>query len=116
MQKIKNFIKETLQNNNLLHNPNAGDILKHEFIDEIDMSQNALAKAWENNNPAIFGFKEAQLSHSLIGRWWGLSHDLQYIHPLLLKKKLFGSCLSFLQAISIAFCTTSLSVIMPKIS
>ncbi len=28
-----------------LHNPHAGEILKHEFIDEIGISQNALAKA-----------------------------------------------------------------------
>lgn len=28
-----------------LHNPHAGDILKHEFLDELGMSQNALAKA-----------------------------------------------------------------------
>jgi addiction module HigA family antidote len=28
-----------------LYNPHAGDILKHEFIDEIGMSQNALAKS-----------------------------------------------------------------------
>ena len=28
-----------------LHNPHAGDILKYEFLDEIGMSQNALAKA-----------------------------------------------------------------------
>jgi addiction module HigA family antidote len=28
-----------------LHNPHAGDILKHEFIDEIGISQNTLAKA-----------------------------------------------------------------------
>jgi addiction module HigA family antidote len=28
-----------------LYNPHAGDILRHEFIDEIGMSQNALAKA-----------------------------------------------------------------------
>ena len=29
----------------LLTNPHPGDILKHEFLDEIGMSQNALAKA-----------------------------------------------------------------------
>jgi addiction module HigA family antidote len=28
-----------------LHNPHAGEILKHEFIDEIGISQNALANA-----------------------------------------------------------------------
>lgn len=28
-----------------IHNPHAGEILKHEFIDEIGISQNALAKA-----------------------------------------------------------------------
>jgi addiction module HigA family antidote len=28
-----------------LHNPHAGEILKHEFIDELGISQNALAKA-----------------------------------------------------------------------
>ncbi|HCR86092.1 MAG TPA: addiction module antidote protein, HigA family [Alphaproteobacteria bacterium] len=28
-----------------LHNPHAGEILKYEFIDEIGISQNALAKA-----------------------------------------------------------------------
>lgn len=30
---------------NLLHNPHGGEILKYEFLDEIGMSQNALAKA-----------------------------------------------------------------------
>lgn len=29
----------------LLHNPHAGDILKLEFLDELPLSQNALAKA-----------------------------------------------------------------------
>ncbi len=29
----------------LLHNPHVGEILKHEFIEEIGISQNALAKA-----------------------------------------------------------------------
>lgn len=29
----------------LLHNPHAGDILKIEFLDELKLSQNALAKA-----------------------------------------------------------------------
>ncbi len=28
-----------------LHNPHAGEILKHEFIDELSITQNALAKA-----------------------------------------------------------------------
>jgi len=28
-----------------LHNPHIGEILKHEFLDELNMSQNALAKA-----------------------------------------------------------------------
>lgn len=31
--------------NSELKNPHAGDILKHEFLEEIGMSQNALAKA-----------------------------------------------------------------------
>lgn len=31
--------------NELLHNPKVGEILKEEFIEEIGMSQNALAKA-----------------------------------------------------------------------
>ncbi|KKR96927.1 MAG: Addiction module antidote protein, HigA family [candidate division TM6 bacterium GW2011_GWE2_41_16] len=29
----------------MVHNPHAGEILKHEFLDEIGMSQNALAQA-----------------------------------------------------------------------
>jgi antitoxin HigA-1 len=29
----------------LLHNPHAGEILKSEFLDELELSQNALAKA-----------------------------------------------------------------------
>lgn len=32
-------------NDELLHNPTAGEILQHEFLDEISMSQDALAKA-----------------------------------------------------------------------
>ncbi len=32
-------------NNELLHNPKVGEILKEEFLDEIGISQNALAKA-----------------------------------------------------------------------
>lgn len=32
-------------NNELLHNPKVGEILKEEFIEEIGISQNALAKA-----------------------------------------------------------------------
>lgn len=29
----------------ILHNPSVGEILKEEFLDELDLSQNALAKA-----------------------------------------------------------------------
>ena len=32
-------------NEQLLHNPKVGEILKQEFLEEIDMSQNALAQA-----------------------------------------------------------------------
>ncbi len=32
-------------NNELLHNPKVGEILKEEFLEEIKISQNALAKA-----------------------------------------------------------------------
>ena len=31
--------------NRKLHNPHPGEILKHEFLEEINMSQNALARA-----------------------------------------------------------------------
>jgi addiction module HigA family antidote len=31
--------------NTLLHNPHVGEILKHEFLEELDMSENALADA-----------------------------------------------------------------------
>lgn len=34
-------------NNQLLHNPHAGEILKEEFLKPLDISQNALAKAIE---------------------------------------------------------------------
>jgi addiction module HigA family antidote len=30
---------------NTIHNPHAGEILKYEFLDELQMSQNALARA-----------------------------------------------------------------------
>lgn len=32
-------------NTKLIDNPHAGDILKYEFLEELDMSQNALARA-----------------------------------------------------------------------
>lgn len=31
--------------NTLLHNPHVGEILKHEFLEELDISENALADA-----------------------------------------------------------------------
>jgi antitoxin HigA-1 len=34
-----------MASDNLLHNPHAGEILKYEFLEEMGMSQNALAKA-----------------------------------------------------------------------
>lgn len=34
-----------MMNEQLLHNPKVGEILKEEFLEEIGMSQNALAKA-----------------------------------------------------------------------
>jgi antitoxin HigA-1 len=42
-------------NKELLHNPKVGEILKEEFLEEIDMSENALAKAIGVSSNRIHG-------------------------------------------------------------
>lgn len=91
----------------LINNPHVGEILKHEFLDELNMSQNALAKAIEvpgNRIHAIikgersitadtdlrlckfFGLSEGyflrlQLSHDLLGAKRDLFKKIAHIKP-----------------------------------
>ncbi|MFO5474293.1 MAG: HigA family addiction module antitoxin [Dolichospermum sp.] len=47
--------------NNLLHNPHAGEILKYEFLEELDISENTLAVNLGLTYPTIQGIITGKL-------------------------------------------------------
>lgn len=79
-----------------LHNPHAGDILKYEFLDEIGMSQNALAKAIDvpanRINAIVNGTRRVTADTDLrLCRFFGLSEGyflrLQNVYETLAAKR-----------------------------
>ena len=93
-------------NEQLLNNPKVGEILKEEFLDEIGMSQNALAKAIAvpaNRIHAIVnGTRRVTADTDLrLCRYFGLSEGyflrLQNAYELLEAKRKLGKVLSEIQ-------------------
>ncbi|MDJ0745783.1 MAG: HigA family addiction module antitoxin [Xenococcaceae cyanobacterium MO_167.B27] len=90
-------------NNELLHNPKVGEILKEEFLEEIGMSQNALAKAIgvpSNRIHAIVnGTRRVTADTDLrLCRFFGLSEgdflQLQNAYELMEAKREIGQLLT----------------------
>ena len=90
-------------NEQLLHNPKVGEILKQEFLEEIGMSQNALAKAIgvpSNRIHAIVnGTRRVTADTDLrLCRFFGLSDGyflrLQNAYELMEAKRNLGEVLS----------------------
>jgi len=80
----------------LLKNPHAGEILKSEFLDEIEMSQNALAKAIDVPTNRIHAIVKGQRSITAdtdlrLCKFFGLSEGyflrLQVVYELLEAKR-----------------------------
>ncbi len=93
-------------NEQLLDNPKVGEILKEEFLDEIGMSQNALAKAIAvpaNRIHAIVnGTRRVTADTDLrLCRYFGLSEGyflrLQNAYELMEAKRKLGKVLSEIQ-------------------
>ena len=93
-------------NEQLLENPKVGEILKEEFLDEIGMSQNALAKAIavpSNRIHAIVnGTRRVTADTDLrLCRYFGLSEGyflrLQNAYELMEAKRKLGKVLSEIQ-------------------
>ncbi|MGL5941695.1 MAG: HigA family addiction module antitoxin [Waterburya sp.] len=90
----------------LLHNPKVGEILKEEFLEEIGMSQNALAKAIgvpSNRIHAIVnGTRRVTADTDLrLCRFFGLSEGyflrLQNTYELMEAKRSLGKVLTEIQ-------------------
>lgn len=86
----------------VLKNQSAGDILKHEFLDETNMSQNALAKALKIPANRIHAIIKGERSITAdtdlrLCRFFGLTEGyflrLQIAHDLLEAKQALGSTL-----------------------
>ena len=93
-------------NEELLHNPKVGEILKEEFLEEIGMSQNALAKAIgvpSNRIHAIVnGTRRVTADTDLrLCRFFGLSEGyflrLQNAYELMEAKRKLGKVLAEIQ-------------------
>jgi antitoxin HigA-1 len=90
-------------NKELLHNPKVGEILKEEFLEEIDMSENALAKAIDVSPNRIQGMINgtdrvtADIDLRLC-RFFGLSEGyflrLQNAYELMEAKRELGTVLA----------------------
>lgn len=93
--------KGTYMTKKLLKNPHAGEILKSEFLDEIGISQNSLARAINVPTNRIHGIIKGQRSITAdtdlrLCRFFGLSEGyflrLQITHDLLeAKRELVGT-------------------------
>ena len=90
-------------NQELLHNPKVGEILKEEFLEEVGMSQNALAKAIgvpSNRIHAIVnGTRRVTADNDLrLCRFFGLSEGyflrLQNAYELMEAKRKLGTVLT----------------------
>ena len=95
-----------MMNNELLDNPKVGEILKVEFLEEVGMSQNALAKAINvpsNRIHAIVnGTRRVTADTDLrLCRFFGLSEGyflrLQNAYELMEEKRTLGKILTEIQ-------------------
>ena len=93
-------------NEELLHNPKVGEILKEEFLEEVGISQNALAKAIavpSNRIHAIVnGTRRVTADTDLrLCRFFGLSEGyflrLQNAYELMEAKRSLGTALAKIQ-------------------
>ena len=93
-------------NEELLHNPKVGEILKEEFLEEVGMSQNALARAIavpSNRIHAIVnGTRRVTADTDLrLCRFFGLSEGyflrLQNAYELMEAKRSLGTTLTEIQ-------------------
>ena len=93
-------------NKQLLHNPKVGEILKEEFLEEIEMSQNALAKAiavpTNRIHAIVNGTRRVTADTDLrLCRYFGLSEGyflrLQNAYELMEAKQKLGQVLVEIQ-------------------
>ncbi len=93
-------------NKQLLHNPKVGEILKEEFLEEIEMSQNALAKAiavpTNRIHAIVNGTRRVTADTDLrLCRYFGLSEGyflrLQNAYELMEAKRKLGQVLVEIQ-------------------
>lgn len=89
--------------NTLLHNPHVGEILKHEFLEELDITENALADAIGVSHLIIQKITQAQSSISAeidlrLCRYFKLSEGyflrLQNAYELMEAKRKLGETLN----------------------
>jgi addiction module HigA family antidote len=89
--------------NNLLHNPHAGGILKYEFLEELDISENALANTLGVPYPSIQGIIAGKISMSAdidlrLCRYFGLAEGyflrLQNAYEIMEAKRSLGDILN----------------------
>lgn len=89
-----------------LENPTPGDILLHEFMEPVGLSQNALARAIDvpprRINEIVLGKRAVTADTDLrLCRYWGLSEGyflrLQEFHDLLAAKRRLGDVLDRIQ-------------------
>ena len=92
--------------NTLLHNPHPGEILKYEFLEELDISENALAIAIDVSYPTIQGIVQAKLTITpdidlRLCRYFVLSEGyflrLQNAYELMEAKRTLGETLTGLK-------------------
>lgn len=90
----------------LLHNPHAGDILKEEFLDELELSQNALARALSvpanRINAIVNGTRRVTADTDLrLCKYFGLSEGywlrLQNIYETMEAKRLIADQIAHIQ-------------------
>lgn len=83
-----------------LHNPTPGDILLHDFLEPLEMSQTALARAIgvppRRINEIVLGKRSVTADTDLrLSRYWGMSPGfwlgLQADHDLMERRRQLGS-------------------------
>ena len=93
-------------NEELLHNPKVGEILKEEFLEEVGISQNALAKAIAVPSNRIHAIVNGTLRVTAdtdlrLCRFFGLSEGyflrLQNTYELMEAKRSLGTALAKIQ-------------------
>ncbi len=94
----------------LIKNPHAGDILKHEFLDELNISQNALARAINVHPNRIHAIVKGERSITAdtdlcLCRFFGLSEGyflrLQNSYQIMEAKRKLGEQLNLITPLNI---------------